>query len=269
MTGQEAYSLFLKSDFWREISQKCKDAANRLCQDCKSRKKLQAHHTSYPDNWYETTLEQLRCLCEWCHKKAHGFEVGPDPRTRKRGKRRQRRQFVPITQTPRIYLKWLPDGATLRFSSPVNSHQRRQIEHHWKAFYQKANKFHRQFGNGPYTQKQFSIIQEALDDMLSALRRTDGVAVDFKASGDWAGKVTFIDPEMFPGKSRTVTKVEYARLHPKWITPPHVTSGFVWKTVAPVAPADQGSCNIPHEASPMGDAKVKRAEGIGTPALHC
>lgn len=79
------YQLFLKSHFWREISLACKNRANRRCEDCKSTLRLHAHHTSYPAGWYKTTLEQLRCLCDACHRKAHGL---PSPKLNRKQRRK-------------------------------------------------------------------------------------------------------------------------------------------------------------------------------------
>lgn len=69
---KENYELFLRSDFWIELSARKKKLVKK-CERCGSRRNLQSHHKVYPDNWYQTTLEMLEVLCRACHKKEHGL----------------------------------------------------------------------------------------------------------------------------------------------------------------------------------------------------
>lgn len=70
MTGKQAYREFLKSRFWLELSAKKRAMVGR-CERCKCRSFLQSHHVRYPENWYDTTLEDLEVLCRKCHRKEH------------------------------------------------------------------------------------------------------------------------------------------------------------------------------------------------------
>jgi hypothetical protein len=74
-TSQAAYREFLNSDFWKGISTQCKERDGN-CVRCGSVKWLQAHHVQYPDDWYQTKLEDLETLCRECHRVEHGY--GPN-----------------------------------------------------------------------------------------------------------------------------------------------------------------------------------------------
>ncbi len=75
--SKQAYREFLQSDFWKEISAKARERDGK-CVSCGSVKLLQAHHVHYPDDWYQTKLEDLETLCRWCHRKEHGRSVPGD-----------------------------------------------------------------------------------------------------------------------------------------------------------------------------------------------
>lgn len=75
--GQAAYREFLETDFWQSLSLAAR-ARDKRCVKCKSKDRLQAHHKRYPDNWFDTTLEDLETLCRKCHAKKHGFTVVTD-----------------------------------------------------------------------------------------------------------------------------------------------------------------------------------------------
>jgi hypothetical protein len=70
--GQIAYRKFLKSDFWKDLSSEKKRRSGG-CEECGSTENLEAHHTSYPKNWYDTTLQHLIVLCSRHHMEAHGL----------------------------------------------------------------------------------------------------------------------------------------------------------------------------------------------------
>lgn len=70
--GQKAYRKFLKSEFWIELSERIKSISG-CCERCGETSRLQAHHKSYPSDWYQTTVEHLEILCRSCHKNEHGI----------------------------------------------------------------------------------------------------------------------------------------------------------------------------------------------------
>lgn len=72
---KRAYRVFLQSDFWKALSKAKRELAGK-CERCRSRENLQAHHTVYRSNWYETKMEDLKVLCRGCHRKEHGLGVG-------------------------------------------------------------------------------------------------------------------------------------------------------------------------------------------------
>lgn len=69
---QEAYREFLKSDFWKKLSDQTK-ARDGKCVRCDSAVNLQAHHVRYPNEWFDTKLEDLETLCRACHRAEHGY----------------------------------------------------------------------------------------------------------------------------------------------------------------------------------------------------
>lgn len=74
--AKEAYRLFLMSEFWIGLSSRKRNQAKK-CERCGSRKKLQSHHKFYRDNWFDTVIEDLECLCRKCHRKHHGITNEP------------------------------------------------------------------------------------------------------------------------------------------------------------------------------------------------
>jgi ribosomal protein S27AE len=70
---QRAYREFLKSDFWISIREKAVLRDGGKCVRCGSCGHLQAHHKRYPQDWYQTMLEDLETLCRKCHGEEHGY----------------------------------------------------------------------------------------------------------------------------------------------------------------------------------------------------
>lgn len=71
---KELYALFLDSDFWRQLASQARKAAGNKCQRCGvTGVILQAHHKFYRENWFDTQLSDLECLCRDCHRKEHGL----------------------------------------------------------------------------------------------------------------------------------------------------------------------------------------------------
>lgn len=71
----EKYAEFLKSQFWAEVSSRCKELAGWKCEKCGRDIGLNAHHKVYRNDWYETKIEDLICLCYQCHGKEHGRKM--------------------------------------------------------------------------------------------------------------------------------------------------------------------------------------------------
>jgi hypothetical protein len=62
----EAYNKFIQSAFWKQLSALKKKMVPK-CEDCGSESQLQCHHISYPADWADTVLADLRVLCGACH----------------------------------------------------------------------------------------------------------------------------------------------------------------------------------------------------------
>jgi hypothetical protein len=70
---QKAYQDFLKSDFWKELTRKKKQSVGGRCERCGRKEHLQSHHQRYPEDWFDTKLEDLEVLCSVCHGTEHGL----------------------------------------------------------------------------------------------------------------------------------------------------------------------------------------------------
>lgn len=71
---KEAYAEFLASAFWVELSRRVRRRRKR-CARCGSRKRLQAHHKFYRDDWYQTQEGDLEVLCRACHEAEHHIQT--------------------------------------------------------------------------------------------------------------------------------------------------------------------------------------------------
>ena len=66
------YCDFLKTPYWKAISERVKYKAKYKCQICNSTDNLCVHHRSYSSHGDEVhNLEDLICICKDCHTKHH------------------------------------------------------------------------------------------------------------------------------------------------------------------------------------------------------
>lgn len=72
--GKDRYAIFLKTPYWRCISEYCKRQVNYKCQKCgQSDTQIDVHHDSYDIHGEEHLCwSSLSVLCNNCHKSAHG-----------------------------------------------------------------------------------------------------------------------------------------------------------------------------------------------------
>lgn len=64
------YLIYLKSPAWKIKKQQVFLERGRTCEICMSNRNIQIHHKTY-DNLYNEDLEDLKILCDKCHKKEH------------------------------------------------------------------------------------------------------------------------------------------------------------------------------------------------------
>ena len=68
------YSEYLKTPYWRAISNHIKNKENNKCSLCGSTENLNVHHKTYKNKGVEFLNENdLCCLCNKCHKKEHNI----------------------------------------------------------------------------------------------------------------------------------------------------------------------------------------------------
>lgn len=79
----DKYNAYLKTDYWKKVSEAVKKRAEYRCQLCNSQHDLCAHHRTYEHRGNELNyLNDLVCLCRRCHEIFHGKnqpEVGAAP----------------------------------------------------------------------------------------------------------------------------------------------------------------------------------------------
>lgn len=72
---QEQYRRYLKTLHWKQIRAKVLQRANGRCEICGylpwKDGVLQVHHKTY-ENLGNEQLDDLVCVCPWCHMKIHG-----------------------------------------------------------------------------------------------------------------------------------------------------------------------------------------------------
>lgn len=66
------YKDFLKTPYWKAISEKVKQRAGFRCSICNGTENLAAHHRTYEHHGAELYhLDDLICICSKCHEKYH------------------------------------------------------------------------------------------------------------------------------------------------------------------------------------------------------
>ena len=67
------YDRFLKTPYWKAISEMVRQNAGYRCKRCGSNRNLQAHHTTYKRRGSElySWRRDLVCLCRKCHEREH------------------------------------------------------------------------------------------------------------------------------------------------------------------------------------------------------
>lgn len=69
----QKYDAYLKTDYWKAVTNAVKKRAGYRCQVCNSQHDLQAHHRTYEHRGHELDyLDDLICLCRRCHGVFHG-----------------------------------------------------------------------------------------------------------------------------------------------------------------------------------------------------
>lgn len=75
----DKYNAYLKTDYWKRVSEAVKKRAEYRCQLCNSQHDLCAHHRTYDHRGNELNyLNDLVCLCRRCHEIFHGRNQ-PEP----------------------------------------------------------------------------------------------------------------------------------------------------------------------------------------------
>lgn len=69
------YYEFLKTPYWKAVSERKRRSANFKCQLCNSKLNIVTHHKTYEIRGYEhENLDQLIVLCKKCHEKHHDIK---------------------------------------------------------------------------------------------------------------------------------------------------------------------------------------------------
>ena len=69
------YKEFLKTPYWKIISEFQKYESDYCCVICGSKTNLNVHHTTYKNHGNEAlNLEDLITVCRDCHRKIHNLD---------------------------------------------------------------------------------------------------------------------------------------------------------------------------------------------------
>lgn len=72
------YETFLKTQYWKTVSNYAKELCGNKCSVCGSSKELNVHHRTYENHGNEVNhLEDLVVMCKNCHGKVHNGEQLP------------------------------------------------------------------------------------------------------------------------------------------------------------------------------------------------
>lgn len=69
--GRVDYEDYLQSDHWKKVRSNALKRAQKRCQLCSSRKRLEVHHNTYANLGHESPADVI-VLCHQCHGKHHG-----------------------------------------------------------------------------------------------------------------------------------------------------------------------------------------------------
>ena len=75
MTRKARYTAWIRTDEWKELATACKARDGWACTRCGATERLAAHHTLYPRDIRNTTLNHLITVCHKCHEKIHGRKL--------------------------------------------------------------------------------------------------------------------------------------------------------------------------------------------------
>jgi 5-methylcytosine-specific restriction endonuclease McrA len=89
---KQDYKKYLKSASWRLKKQELFNIVGRNCEKCGSKKNIEVHHLHYK-NIFKEKIEDLKVLCDKCHKKEHGIDLG------KKNKKRKKKNYNKSTNT--------------------------------------------------------------------------------------------------------------------------------------------------------------------------
>lgn len=152
LSRKELYALFIESDWWRELSYRKRSSCGFICNRCHKKDHCQAHHTHYPENWFDTTLDDLECICRECHEREHGIVHPVDRYIPQPPPPKSRREFTSINEldmarnnreiTRHEYKAWkrrlqtfprplLPSGPTGMVRQKQRKKKRKKVAQNW------------------------------------------------------------------------------------------------------------------------------------------
>ncbi len=73
--GPDLQDAYYQTDHWRGKSAERRRIDRHACTQCKARERLEVHHLRY-ELFGEDVLEDLRTLCEECHRREHAAIAG-------------------------------------------------------------------------------------------------------------------------------------------------------------------------------------------------
>lgn len=74
----EAYAKYLQSDHWKALRLTAIERDGHKCTRCGAVVRLNVHHEVYRSRWEDGILDDVRTLCQTCHRIEHGLRVITD-----------------------------------------------------------------------------------------------------------------------------------------------------------------------------------------------
>ena len=66
---------YMETEVWKGLAKQRLKMDGMKCTSCGSGENVQVHHLRYPEVWGEERLDDLRTLCDSCHKEIHKVDI--------------------------------------------------------------------------------------------------------------------------------------------------------------------------------------------------
>lgn len=89
--NQTEYQEYLRSEHWQTIRKRKLRDSGYACEECNNKCDLEVHHIRYK-NLYDIDLADLKTLCRFCHRKAHGLNAKSKPKLKTKSNKKKKKK---------------------------------------------------------------------------------------------------------------------------------------------------------------------------------